>query len=753
VKALLIDNYDSFSYNLLQLIGGVTGTPPLTRRNDEIDLEGILGLGVDCVILSPGPGRPDRKRDFGVCREVLKFGRLPTLGVCLGHQGIGFDAGARVVEAPEPMHGRVSRIRHQGSGLFRGIPSPFEAVRYHSLMLPGDVPDCLRITARSTDGLIMGIEHDSRPFWGVQFHPESILTEHGDALIRNFYGLAERHCASRSTVFPVTDARSGAGRAAPGSTDEKPLRVAWRRLETDLDAEAIHDRLYRDAAESFWLDSARVIDGYSRFSFMGDATGPRSETILYDLALRGLEIRRHGEREHLKCSIFDYLRQRLDSTRIDVVDDEALPFEFRGGWVGFLGYELKALCGAEETYQSNGHDAAFILADRFVAVDHDDNTTWLVHLTDEDDLEAAGEWMDETERRLARPEPPRVQDRAAPRSEEVVFTARHSRHGYLDRIHQAQDEIRRGESYEVCLTNEIRSDVRPDPIRLYRILRETNPAPYAALLRFPELTVLSSSPERFLKIDRDGMIEAKPIKGTAPRGRTEMEDHQLARELAASEKDRSENLMIVDLLRNDLGVVCEIDSVHVPKLMAIETYQTVHQMVSTIRGQLLNNHTPVDAVQAAFPGGSMTGAPKIRTMEIIDRLEEGPRGVYSGAIGYFGFDGSVDLNIVIRTVVLDDDGISIGCGGAITFLSDADAEYREMCLKAMAPMRAVTLACGGGEDQWVLADNEYGPESSRANGGRERDPDERSRIHSAAVVERDGLGSSPGAVRIAAEKN
>jgi len=719
VKALIIDNYDSFSYNLLQLIGTATGTPPLIRRNDEIGLGEILKLGVDCVILSPGPGRPDLERDFGVCRDVLDFGKFPVLGVCLGHQGIGLQAGARLMTAPEPMHGRVSRILHDGRALFEGIPSPFEAVRYHSLTLPDTLPSCLRVSARSDDGLVAGIEHNDHPFWGVQFHPESILTEHGDVLIANFFRLAQRHARQR----PETITSAGFCIAEPDPAPEQGkaecLQVLSRRIKTNLGDEQIFTRLYQESNPSFWLDTSRAIEGYSRYSYLGDASGPRAELLLYDLASRTLEIQSGGESEHMHCSIFDYLRDRLAGIRIEEVD---LPFEFRGGWVGFLGYELKALCGADEVNYGAGHDAAFILADRFVAIDQLDQAVWLVHLATEDTIAGVTNWFDEVEQLLRKPEieiedtnKGKVTSSGAP----VVFTPRHGRREYLDRIHEAQTEIRRGESYEVCLTNEIRCTQKPDPVQLYRQLRALNPAPHAAMLRFPQLTVLSSSPERFMKIDRDGMIEAKPIKGTAPRGKSPEEDQKLARWLVDSEKDRSENLMIVDLLRNDLGKVCQIGSVQVPKLMAIESYQTVHQMVSTVSGRMLPRHKPVDAVVAAFPGGSMTGAPKIRTMEIIDRLEDGSRGVYSGAIGYFGLDGSVDLNIVIRTVVIDADGLSIGCGGAITHLSDPEAEYQEMRLKALAPMRAVSLACGGGEDDWVLLYEENCPLASQVDVPRE----------------------------------
>jgi para-aminobenzoate synthetase len=259
----------------------------------------------------------------------------------------------------------------------------------------------------------------------------------------------------------------------------------------------------------------------------------------------------------------------------------------------------------------------------------------------------------------------------------------------LEDVEISIEHLLNGDSYEICLTNQLSAETDVDPLDLYRRLRRANPAPFAAYLRFGDFAVLSSSPERFLRVGRDRNAEARPIKGTSRRGDTPGEDAALAAALAADEKNRAENLMIVDLLRNDLGAVCEIGSVEVPRMMEVETYETVHQLVSEVRGSLRSDATALDAVRSCFPPGSMTGAPKLRTTEILEELEGAPRGVYSGAIGWFGLGGAADLAVAIRTIVLADGRATIGAGGAIVLRSDPEREYEEMLLKAAAPLRAI----------------------------------------------------------------
>ncbi|MFI7408048.1 aminodeoxychorismate synthase component I [Streptomyces sp. NPDC049627] len=463
------------------------------------------------------------------------------------------------------------------------------------------------------------------------------------------------------------------------------LRLVHVQTQCALPAAAVFEEFYGSSPDAYWLDSSRCVRG-ARYSFMGDASGPLADVITYRHGSQQVESRNHGP---IDTSIWEYLSRR---TGVDLEQETELPFDFNGGFVGYFGYELKAECGGSDRYRSRYPDAAFIFSDRFLAFDHEEGRVHVCAVTDQAHLASARAWAEETSRRVAAVSEPARRPTRAAASAPGPLVLRHDKDAYRALIGRAQELIRAGETYEVCLTTSLTGEPVDDPLALYMELRRINPAPYAAYFALGDIQVLCSSPERFLKLDRDRRVETKPIKGTIQRGATPEEDRALAEWLRGDEKTQAENMMIVDLLRNDLGRVCEVGTVKVDSLMHVESYETVHQLVSTISGTLAEGTDAVECVRASFPGGSMTGAPKIRTMSFIDELEGAPRGIYSGSLGYLALNGTADLNIVIRTVVNDPAGVHVGAGGAIVHMSDPDDEFAEVALKLEPLERALNDA-------------------------------------------------------------
>ncbi|QJW95339.1 aminodeoxychorismate synthase component I [Frigoriglobus tundricola] len=268
-------------------------------------------------------------------------------------------------------------------------------------------------------------------------------------------------------------------------------------------------------------------------------------------------------------------------------------------------------------------------------------------------------------------------------------TSNFSREGYEAAVRRAVEYVHAGDCFQVNLSQRLLSPLREHPLELYGRLRERNPAPFAAYFDLGDFQVLSASPERFLRAFPDGEVETRPIKGTRPRGRTPEEDAALVRDLASSPKDRAENVMIVDLLRNDIGKVCEFGSVRVPRVCEVETFRFVHHLVSEVRGTLRPGLGALDLLAAAFPGGSVTGAPKVRAMEIIAELEPTARGPYCGCLGWVGFDGAMDTNILIRTFTAGRGWVQFPVGGGVVADSDPAREYEETLHKAAGLLRAL----------------------------------------------------------------
>jgi para-aminobenzoate synthetase component 1 len=433
-----------------------------------------------------------------------------------------------------------------------------------------------------------------------------------------------------------------------------------------IDPARVFGALYAPEARVVWLDSG--IHAENGMSFL--AAGSRLVTASVDDGTVTVDGRtRPGE-------ILEFL-----TTELEPIESE--PGEgFRLGWVGWLGYELRAqTMGTPPRTGSRYPDAAMMFVDRAIVFDHAERSMRLIALGNDWSGELAG-WRDSMVDGLAGAADFDPGVRAAAASPAAVWAYRDDE--YLGMIRDCQAAIVAGDAYQICLTTEVQVDVRPDPFATYLALRAASPTHHGSLFVVDGVALLSSSPEQFLSVSPDRIAQSRPIKGTRRRGATPEEDAALAIELESSDKERAENLMIVDLMRNDIGRVSEVGSVSVTSLLAVESYAQVHQLVSTVRGRLAPGLTGIDAVAACFPAGSMTGAPKYGAVSILDRLEDRARGIYAGAFGYFGLDGRIDLAMVIRSIVLDAEGATVGTGGGITALSVPEEELDEVRLKAAA---------------------------------------------------------------------
>ena len=425
-----------------------------------------------------------------------------------------------------------------------------------------------------------------------------------------------------------------------------PDRLTPHLLRARVQPLAVFRMLESRASEVFWLDAGD--DATEGWSFIGT-----------------------GEPADLPAEV------RLDAP----APAPGLP-PFLGGWIGWRDYESgAAAAGAPVTVESGARDASWVRATHVVAFDHGSGQTWT--LSAPEDVES---WAQDVEALAAVVRAGADADPApaAPRTAE----ARHDPADYAALIERCRDLIRAGIAYQLCLTTRFTVDGTHDAVAVYQRLRTATPAHHGGFLRIGGRALLSASPEQFLHAS-GGVIRTRPIKGTRPRSADPAVDAALAAELQTDRKERAENVMIVDLMRNDLSRVCEPGSIRVDGLWVVESYPAVHQLVSTVSGTAATGTTVGALLEAAFPAGSMTGAPKLSAMTRLHELEGGPRGIYAGCFGYIGGDGSVDLAMVIRSIVIDADRAVVGAGGGITWGSVPAAEVAEVATKARAPLAAL----------------------------------------------------------------
>ena len=426
--------------------------------------------------------------------------------------------------------------------------------------------------------------------------------------------------------------------------------------------------LLSDKEYPFFLDSGEYLDKIGRFSFWGF-----DPVFLFAYKNNKIIYNDFKDKKILKKEPFQYLKEIFFQIK---TDNKNKTFPFQGGMVGFLSYELgKYIEKLPDTRIDDYNIPEYYFGIYDVIYVHDilKNKFYIAGFNfNENTSQKTDKFKNALEN---------LKEEAYSIKIGSNLTSNFEKENYKNAIKKAKEYIFAGDIYQVNLSQRFATDFTGEPIQFYKYFRNLSPAPFGAFLDFKDFRILSNSPERYLFI-KDSHIETRPIKGTRPRGYTEEEDNKFITELKNSEKDKAEHLMIVDLERNDLGRIAKFNSVKVSEFEIIETYTNVHHMVSTVEAEIDNKYDIIDCIKNSYPGGSITGAPKIRSMEIIDELEPTYRSVYTGSIGYIGFDGDIDLNIAIRTAIIKDNRIYFQVGGGIVADSDPEEEYIETIVKA-----------------------------------------------------------------------
>lgn len=782
-RILYVDAYDSFTNNIIGLLEQyLSAQVTLVRIDDEHVSKNLLSViqRFDAVVIGPGPGHPANRSDTGFIRDLWNLDDshiLPIFGICLGFQSLCHSFGATVRRLPMPRHGIVSRVSHNETDIFDGF-GDLDATQYHSLHMdihpaeddlwepskacPDMVPLAWDFTDEVNGKILMSARHASKPFWGVQFHPESICTsEAGRSLIANWWMQAQDWLNSRNKeVYPLVKTPMGVSQLEPEflQSAEPPQRSHLAKtVRALIDSEDVILRWGKQPAANvspvelvealgcsqediIMLDSQGHASG--RFSIIGLKVPEKTLKVTYKVHEKRLEYRLNGNLYSTKVpsleAVWPMLQETLDlhnpqnkatGSRASSPGSEAnhtgmdrwvashLPHEspFWGGFMGYITYEagLETIDVDVTDVQSNGEpDIHFAFIHRSIVIDHAKSQVYIQSL-----LPGDWSWILDAGRRLdtlvskaeISADSPSATTPCDTKRKHLDATlaqatvVRPTEASYRTKVLECQEYLASGDSYELCLTD--RSTICPptpiDAWTLYKKLRHNNPAPFGAFLRLSDVQVVGSSPERFLRWTRDGHVEFRPIKGTVKKGPGMT--RELAHSILGSSKERAENLMIVDLIRHDLSGVIGAANTWVSKLMVVEEYEKVYQLVSVIEGQMdsdCHSNVPtkrcgLDVLQASLPPGSMTGAPKKRSCEILRDLENRRRGIYSGVLGYMDVGGAGDFSVVIRTAtsVKDRDGQaqtwSVGAGGAVTIQSTDEGEYLEMETKASTVLGSI----------------------------------------------------------------
>lgn len=692
MKILLIDNYDSFTFNVYQYLLEL-GNDVITYRNDEITIEEIKELDPQVIFISPGPKSPS---EAGICIEVIKNfkGKKPIFGVCLGHQAIGEAFGGKIIHAKSLFHGKTSKISTFDKGVMSNFKEGFIATRYHSLIIEREtMPDCLEITCETEDGQIMGVKHKEYNIEGVQFHPESIMTEYGREMFKAFLDRCKKEQGVQEEVSKIKVEKSFKKAAVKfENIQTKEVKQYAKKVTTAKNMFDIFKLIQNSNGEenSTMLESVTGPKADCNSTYIG--VNPQFELIIKDFKMY-IKSKKNGIKEAFVNnlqSIYNKEKDYFDLTGIKFShifkvitsmfilnkkhEEEAA---INNGLVGYFGYEY--LHSLEKIQRTNKdvlnlpdvHLKYFLtIVQRAV-----DSSEVLVinNCLDEEDTK----YLDEIIKVIGEGT---VNEETSTKvnEEEINYAYNMTREDFLAKVDVAKKYILDGDIFQVQIGRRMHVKKNINPIKLYEKLREINPSPYMFYWNSGDYNLISNSPELQLKVENDDVL-IRPIAGTSKgKGSNEAERNYLRDELVNNEKEQAEHIMLVDLARNDIGTVAVKNTVNVSKLMVVEEFSNVFHLVSSVEGRISKEVNTMELFENTFPAGTLTGAPKVRAMEIIEELEDEVRGPYGGAFGLFDFNGNIISSIIIRTVLRKGEDLYLQASAGIVADSISENECNEI---------------------------------------------------------------------------
>ncbi|EKQ58282.1 MULTISPECIES: chorismate-binding protein [unclassified Clostridium] len=694
MKILLLDNYDSFTFNVYQYLKEMKNEV-ICIRNDKISIKEIEEMNPNIIVISPGPGNP---KSAGICLDVVRYfkGKISIFGICLGHQVIGEAFGGNIIHAKELYHGKTSKIFTNSKGVFENLPNEFMATRYHSLVIEKKtLPDCFEITCQTIEGEIMGIKHKNYNIEGVQFHPESIMTDIGKSILLEFLHRSEK--LVRGDFINTNNSIE----------DENVIKINEinRVKPIEIKQHAFKFGFKNDFLSIF--ESIRANYGDCSCTILDSVDGPTTDCgksyigvfPQYELIVSNGRMKINTDNRPIYDIFIENFKDQYDINEedfnlkgrkfsdiypiISAIFKETkmhdMEVSFSNGLIGVFSYEY--LHYIEEISNKNQSVLKFpdIHLKYFSTIlQYDKNTSELIVINNE--IPGVKNVSIDIEKILV--QEVSITDNNTHNNgiynskfEEFSNTTKEE---FLYKVAKAKHYIKDGDIFQVQIGRRLHLKKNINPFSVYKKLRRSNPTPYMFYWENKDYQLISNSPELQLKVENENVI-IRPIAGTSKgKGKTKEEAKILKQELENDPKEQAEHIMLVDLARNDIGRIAAAGSVKVSELMKTEEFSHVYHLISNVEGKVLGKINTMKLFESTFPAGTLTGAPKVRAMEIINELENEERGPYGGAFGFFEFNGNILSSIIIRTILRKGENLYLQASAGIVADSKDYLEWNEI---------------------------------------------------------------------------